>query len=108
MMIAELKARELLFSFLTFEQKKSYLNRQGFTVIGHHTGLSYLLGYNFGKSIFTHRFCYCINLACDGYYYPYVYPIEDHILAQKIMIESDERRFLEIACITRRFTGFGE
>jgi hypothetical protein len=100
-MTAQSRARALLLSFLTFEQRKSYLNRQGFTVIGQHTGLPYLLGYNFGTSIFSERYAYCIHLAYDGYYYPYVYPEEDHLLAQKIILETDEQYFFKIARVVQ-------
>jgi hypothetical protein len=106
-MTADERAHNLLLSFLTHEQKKSYLNHQGFTVIGQQTGLPYLLGYNFSASIFTKRYSYCIHLVdANGYYYPYEFPPADHILAQKIIIESDEQRFLEIAKSTKRFTEF--
>lgn len=104
-MTATDRARELLMSVLTPEQKARYLKRSGFTVVGEHTGLTYLLGYNFGPAVFTDRYTYCIHLA-DGYYYPYEFPTDDHILAQKIILETDELYFLNVARSSRRFTGF--
>jgi hypothetical protein len=107
-MIPHAKAHKLLLSFLTREQEKSYLDYQGFSVIGEYTRNQYLLGYNRSTPVFTHSYSYCIHLVSGkygNYYYPFEFPVEDHILAQKVMIETDELRFLKIACITRRRTG---
>jgi hypothetical protein len=89
------KARKLLFSFLTLEQRESFLNSKGFTVIGENTQRKYRLAFNGGLSVFDHQFSYCINLQHDEHCcFP---PFEDHILAQKIMLETDELCFLRIA-----------
>lgn len=106
-MILSFKAHKLLMSFLTREQKVSYLINQGFTVIGQHTGNQYLLGFNRSTPIFTNKYTYCIHLVGGNYGdYPYEFPVEDHILAQKVMIETDEQRFLDIAKPHARVAGF--
>jgi hypothetical protein len=89
------KARKLLFSFLTLEQRETFLDSKGFTVIGESTQRKYRLGYNGGLSVFDHQFSYCINLTHDQHCcFP---PYEDHLLAQKIILETDELYFLRKA-----------
>jgi hypothetical protein len=89
------KARKLLFSFLTPEQQEGFLSSLGFIVIGERTKHRYKLGFHGGLSVFDDQFSYCINLAHNktGCYPPY----EDHILAQKIVLETDELYFLRTA-----------
>jgi hypothetical protein len=89
------KARKLLFSFLTPEQREGFLTSLGFIVIGENTKRRYKLAFHGGLSVFDDNFSYCINLAHNktGCYPPY----EDHILAQKIILETDELYFLRIA-----------
>lgn len=98
----DMKARQLLFSFLTPEQREGFLSSLGFIVIGENTKHKYKLGFKGGLSVFDDQFSYCINLKCDGYGdFP---PYEDHILAQKIMLETDELCFLRTA---HRSASFG-
>jgi hypothetical protein len=90
------KAKELLLSCLTPEQESDYLESNSFVAIGNETGTSYRI--NRGRQI---------NIVkLDSDYRPVMklctvsverIPVEDHMLAQKLMIETEEDAFLKKA-----------
>jgi hypothetical protein len=98
---AQDRARELLLSHLTLEQRETFEHNKWFVVKGGKSGKLYRIrdgghvvanievmravGYN----DVDHRLC----AHCDAS----KYPLGDHFLAQKLMLEFDEEAFLRIA-----------
>lgn len=95
-------ARFLLLSCLTPTQREQWEQGQWFTAIGNYSGTEYDIGRGGsmvrGKwydSLFetTREFRLCVMIG-----EPHI-PVADHYLAIKLMIESDEKAFREIACV---------
>jgi hypothetical protein len=90
------RARELLLSKLTAEQRETFERNNWFVVEGGSTGTHYRLeGHTLTANIVvlvddrpTHRLCG----HCDR-----SIPMSDQLLAQKLMLELDESEFLRIA-----------
>lgn len=96
------RARDLLVLYLTPTQREQWEQGQWFTAIGNYSGTEYDIGRGGamvrGKwydSLFeiTREFKLCVQIGK-----PHI-PVADHYLAIKLMIESDEKAFREIACI---------
>jgi hypothetical protein len=91
---AEARARKLLIEHLNPLQRQQLKDYGWFEVIGGTTGRTY--------RIWAHRYIANIHAPKEGWKFcaccaDLSLPTSDHVLAQKIMIESDERRFLRIA-----------
>lgn len=87
---AEARAKELLLSMLT-EEQRHHLHREGrFKVCGNKGG-EYEITIGYAGNIRRGRHRYCGHLS-DGRI-----PTYDHMLAQKLMIETDEEAFLALA-----------
>lgn len=87
---AERKARELLLSKLTTRQQEALANRKCFDVTGSEGG-SYRI-YCTGRTfnVVKGGWAYCAGPSGG-------LPASDFWLAQKLLIESDERQFLAVA-----------
>jgi hypothetical protein len=92
------RARELLLSKLTQEQRETFERNNWFVVAGGksntryrlegHTLVANIVVLAFGSEQALHRLCAHLNRSL---------PMEDHLLAQKLMLEYDEEEFLKIA-----------
>jgi hypothetical protein len=87
------KARSLLLSHLTEEQRRTFIEQKWFIVIGGRTRHQYKIwtGHlvaNVTRLYDNQRLCaHCHDSL----------PMDDHYLAQKLMLENDEEAFLAIA-----------
>ena len=89
------KAEELLLTSLTDQQRMEYLDTQEFRVRGNATGTTYILQRKHQINIISldkygnklEKFCIVPDENV---------PVEDHMLAQKLIIENDERWFIAI------------
>lgn len=89
------KAKELLLSCLTKQQKKQYEKHNWFIVRGSETGLVYRINRKSQINVDLMDGDVVVKRLCtvpDEYV-----PIEDHLLAQKLMLETDEMDFLSRA-----------
>lgn len=95
---AEARANELLLRHLTKDQGEMYKKEKKFVVYGE-DGKSYQVGYGWSGNVVemskdgkpVKR--YCIHPAQQ-------IPIPDHMLSQKLMLETDSKRFREVANAT--------
>jgi hypothetical protein len=83
------RARRLFLSKLTAKQRVSWLVRRRFPTIGT-SGVPYTFGAYEPFNIRTREGRFC--LAVDG-----TIPVYDKLLAQKLLVEADEPRFLALA-----------
>jgi hypothetical protein len=87
----EKKARAILLRFLSAEQRETFERRGFFRAKGHETGAEYLVHsarqINIVDFTRRRRLCYVI---------PEV-PLDDQLLAQKMLIEGDEQHLLDVA-----------
>lgn len=88
---ANSRAQALLFECLSPSQKVEFLATQSFTVVSK-SKRSYRIGWgkNYNVTLLDNRVNYCAGPLEDV-------PIADMMLAQKLMLENDEDRFLKIA-----------
>lgn len=88
---AKEKSRALLESWLTAEQLASLQQRRGFEVIGGQSGDRYIIVIRQSYNVWRVRdhVCFCVA--------PLGVPVYDAMLAQKIMLETDELVFLSKA-----------
>lgn len=95
-------ARYLLQSCLTPTQQEQWEQGQWFTAIGNYSGTEYDIGRGgsmvrakWYDALFetTREFRLCVMIGT-----PHI-PVADHYLAIKLMIESDEKAFREIAVV---------
>jgi hypothetical protein len=101
---AETRARELLLSKLSPEQRKTFEEHKWFIVKGGRSGLSYRIkdqgnvvanvdllapGADDHRASAAYRLC--------AHPDPARYPLGDHLLSQKIMLELAEDEFLRVA-----------
>jgi len=90
------RAEALLLAHLSAEQRRQYESARCFRVVAA-SGTEYWIFYGRTSNIVANLLCageavqYCIQPANPAL------PIEDVLLAQKLLIESDERQFLRIA-----------
>jgi len=84
------KAKELLLSVLTADQRIDFLHRGSFRVEGSKGG-KYQIQTGYSGNVRRGRRRYCGHLS-DGQI-----PAYDHMLAQKLLIETDEEAFLAVA-----------
>lgn len=86
---AEARALELLRSCLTENQRRELDADDQFTVIAP-SGREYLIVRGYAGNVYSEGWCFCIHMDSR-------LPVPDHMLAQKLMIETDEQGFLSIA-----------
>jgi hypothetical protein len=94
--VARSRARTRLLEALTPEQGSMYGQRGYFYVTGA-SGTRYRIRHGTMNNISAGDMSYCIGPAVprgSGYF---SYPVEDYLLAQALMILTDERAFLKIA-----------
>ena len=93
------RAEELLLEHLTEEQRKTVRDKGWFIVEGGKSGIKYRIRTKNGtmgnvdvmkKDKVTHRLCAHIDHAAGT-------PHADHLLAQKLMLEIEEDRFIKLA-----------
>lgn len=85
------KAQALLLSVLSKKQAAELKEKDEFTVHGSKGGV-YIIKRGIAGNVRRGRYRYCGHLPGDQRY-----PQEDHMLAQKLMIETDEEAFLAVA-----------
>ncbi len=105
---AERRARRLLRSHLSASQNQSLTDKNYFAVRGNASGVMYRIHgldrYNrLGQNIRDlGGFKYGVGLESDAPFWAdwrdHSYPPSDVMLAQKLLIETDERKFLRLAC----------
>ena len=87
---ADERAKELLLSNLTDEQKKTFTDKGYFECVGNRTGKTYRI-HNYRN----------INTRCGNDKYCVVQgndvPLSDQLLTEKMLIENDEDKFLKVA-----------
>jgi hypothetical protein len=95
---ARKRAREWLLSLLTPDQREVFQRNKWFVVEGGKTKRRYRIRADnylvanidvLDGDVVTHRLCAHSDLS--------ELPLEDHLVAQKLMLESDEDEFLKIA-----------
>lgn len=95
---AERRARRLLRKHLTKAQDKELVVRRRIKVRGSHSGDVYIIDCstetaNIWRERDQRRYCIQLNEWSDCW----EIPRSDHLLAQKLLIETNERKFLRIA-----------
>jgi hypothetical protein len=86
---AEERALELLHSCLTENQRLDLEADDQFTVVAP-SGREYLIVQGYAGNVYSEGWSFCIHMDSR-------LPVSDHMLAQKLMIETDEAGFLSIA-----------
>jgi len=84
------KAKEILWQYLTDEQRQSMFVKDQFDIIGSDSGERYTINLGHSGNVDHESGCHYCMLAPG-------LPLHDVLLAQKLMIESCESRFLEVA-----------
>ncbi len=89
---AERRARKLFRAHLNQRQLATLKNGQWVYVRGNHTGRLYRVDCTrFTNNIFSRGESFCVIM------WDHSVPRYDHLLAQKLLIETNERKFLKIA-----------
>jgi hypothetical protein len=96
---AEIKAEKLLVKNLSAEQKKDWLANRTFMVTGNTTGIQYRLTKSRTYGIETYLYGRKIGRLCVVAKDPKI-PIYDQLLAQKLLIETDEKAFVALANVS--------
>ena len=96
---AEIKAEKLLVKNLSAEQKKDWLADRTFMVTGNTTGIQYKLTKSRTYGIETYLYGRKIGKLCVVAKDPKI-PIYDQLLAQKLLIETDEKAFVALANVS--------
>lgn len=89
---AATRAMELLRSCLSVEQQ-AQLDENGCFRVTAPSGRVYTITQGYAGNVYSQGWSYCIHMRSD-------LPEADHMLAQKLMIETDEAAFLRIANAT--------
>jgi hypothetical protein len=88
----EERSLELLNSWLSPQQQADYRETGSFCVTGSKGG-RYRIKDGYANNVYTDKHVFCAGPLCDG---PLL-PKGDILLAQKIMLEHNERAFLKVA-----------
>lgn len=98
---ARLKAWELFWNHLSLEQRQSALEHYDVDIIGNVSNRKYKMIFN--KQTYHIGFCDSLHATayCVTTFNKYI-PMWDKLLVQKLMLETDEERFMTIACSTSR------
>lgn len=99
---AEARARKLLRRHLTPKQRRQFTRNDWFEVIGNVTGRTYRIEcdsscQNIVNRKLERRYCIMLNENGDNESGDLYLPDSDHLLAQKLLIETNERVFLRRA-----------
>lgn len=96
---ADVKAEELLVKNLSAEQKKDWAKNKFFMVTGNTTGIAYKLTTSRTYGIETFLYGRKIGKLCVVAKDKEI-PICDQLLAQKLLIETDEKAFIALANVS--------
>lgn len=88
------KARELLIGALSEEQRKEYERNNQFEVIGSKGGRYIIEGHSMVQNVRARSGLRAGRRLCA---HPTRVPLEDGLLTQKLLLETDEEAFLAVA-----------
>jgi hypothetical protein len=91
---AQVRARDLLWEHLSDQQRGEYAAFGAFIAVGNETGQKYWINEEGELRRESDRADFCLHIHCRQ---ADVLPMEDQMLAKKIIIENDEDLFLRTA-----------